>query len=424
VDRTIVHRAPFDADTQAPTDIIMPMTVLAASDRVDVVGPDTIDGRDAEVVSLSYEDATPLFAYLQFLGSWRPFYPQDRVLLWLDASTWFPLRYEVFPAPGAERRLWAAQMGVSGDPAGHAVFTATARALATAIPPSSMFAVQTTAGAFDEGFGDGSVAGIPRTMRPQLLFGLAPVRFGRFTTSAVRTYGELVAAYAGGLAWTTVTRIIGWDRRHLFGVGDFAERVALGFGRGIGYYEPATSTLPRRIAIHTDSGELLVATDLSRGRLVRIAGSLPVVGRFAPSSWLTRRWSGGVVRSGLTVTQAVQHASFGVLVPASLPAGYRAAAAQTVETPELHAVTLVYRRPAAELDGVGIRLYETDRATLPPPQSVSEEAVAVGDAVGRWSPDAHLLEWISRGVYVSLSSPAFDLSAMLAVAQSLHPVAP
>jgi hypothetical protein len=323
VDRTVVHRAPFDADTQTPTDIIVPMTVLAAADRVNVVGPDSVDGRDAEVVSLSYEDATPLFAYLRFLGSWRTFYPQDRVLIWLDASTWFPLRYEVYPAPGEERRLWAAQMGIAGDRPGRAVFDATVRTLSTTVPPSSMFDVTAGGSSFDEGFRNDPSVGTARVMRPELLFGLAPVRAGRFAVSPVRRYRARTAAYARGLAWATVTRITGWTQRRLFGVDDLAERVALGIDRGVGYYEPATSTQPRRMAIHSQAGELLVATNLSRDRLVRMAGSLPVVGRPAPASWLVRRWSGGVVRSGLTVSEAVRRASFGVLIPAALPSGYR-----------------------------------------------------------------------------------------------------
>src|SRR5205085_3381616 len=95
---------------------------------------------------------TPLLSYLQFLGSWRPFYPQDRVVLWLDRSTWFPLRYEIFPAPGLERATWASQMGIVGDRPDTPSFTATARSISTGVPPSSEFRVRRTPNAVDNGF--------------------------------------------------------------------------------------------------------------------------------------------------------------------------------------------------------------------------------------------------------------------------------
>ncbi|MFN2544578.1 MAG: hypothetical protein ABR600_08430 [Actinomycetota bacterium] len=422
VDRTVVRRPPFDTDTPVPTDVIVPMTVLAAADRVDVVGPDTIDGRATEIVSLAYQDATPLFAYLQFLGSWRPFSPQDRVLVWLDAATWFPVRYELLPARGAERRLWAAQMGIEGDRAGHPVFVAEARSLSTALPPRGRFAVDTTGGGVDAGFIEDAPGAAPTDIRIDGSYGLPLVRSGRFARSPARPYDERMAAYASGLAWATVARVGDWNRRRLFGVGDFAEAVELQ-GGGVGFYEPATATQPRHLALHTSSGEIVVSTNLSRASLVRMASSRPAQGLAPPGSWLTRRWSGGVIRSGLSVGDAVSRARFGVLLPRTLPPGYGPASAQAIDTPALRAVTLVYRRPAAELDGVGVRLYEAEGGSLPPPQSVAEEAVPVGDAIGRWSADDHVLEWVSRGIYVSLSSPAFDLSTMLRIARSVQPAA-
>jgi len=109
-----------------------------------------------------------------------------------------------------------------------------------------------------------------------------------------------------------------------------------------------------------------------------------------------------------------------VLLPSAVPSAYLPSPAQAVETPRVHALTVVYRRPAAELDGIGIRLYQSSGSALPPPQSVSEEAVQVRGVPGRWSPDAHLLEWVEHGVYRSLTSPAFDLSTLLRVADSMR----
>ena len=83
-------------------------------------------------------------------------------------------------------------------------------------------------------------------------------------------------------------------------------------------------------------------------------------------------------------------------------------------------VTIVYRRPAAELDGVGLILYQATGQSLAPPDSPDEQAVMVGSNAGRWSPEDHLLEWMDGRVYRSLTGPAFDLTTIVQVARSLH----
>jgi hypothetical protein len=296
------------------------------------------------------------------------------------------------------------------------VFTATARGLSTDAPSASAFTVRDTAGALNEGFNDELPGTHPTEAGLPASSGLRLIRYGHF---ARRPFDERVAGYASGLAWATVARVRNWHQDRLFGVGDFAERVMLP-GGGVGYYEPATAMEPRRIALHSKDSEYLVSTNLPRRDLLRLAGSLSATGTDAPASWLVRRWSGGVVRDGLSVREAVARVRFGVLVPQFVPEGYREAAAEVVDTPRIHGVTLVYRRPAAELDGVGLRLYEAVGETLPPPQSVSEEAVRLRGTVGRWSAESHLLEWVENGTYRSLSSPAFDLSTLLRVAESMR----
>src|SRR5205823_3959193 len=54
VDRTTTGLPPFDPSTVRPTDIVVPMTVLAAQARVPVVGEGTVAGRDAVAVELAY----------------------------------------------------------------------------------------------------------------------------------------------------------------------------------------------------------------------------------------------------------------------------------------------------------------------------------------------------------------------------------
>ena len=422
VTRSIVDRPPFDARAAMPSDIIVPMTVLAASNKVVVNGQDTVAGRDAIAVELTYQDATPLFQYLTFLGSWRPFFPQDQVVVWLDKRTWFPLQYKVFPAAGRERSLWATQMGLPSESPYEPVFEATARSLSATPPPAKAFVVRPGAEVVDEGFLDdplpkGPGSGCPGgsgPIQPCATGGLSLYRSGRFPSSPLRPYSETVLAYASGLAWLTVTRVERWDQPALFGIGPFPETVKMPGRRGIGYYLPATSSEPRRLALHTAKGEFLVETDLPRARLLQAAASIPVRGLAQPVEWRVRRWSGGVVEQG------VAQAKFALQRPSYLPPGYERVAVQTAISGKSTGVTFVYRRPAAELDGVGIVLYQASGQDLAPPNSPDELTVMLGPNVGRWSPEGHLLEWMDGRVYRSITGPSFDLATIVRIALSLR----
>jgi len=239
-------------------------------------------------------------------------------------------------------------------------------------------------------------------------------RAGRFPASQLRPYTQSVLAYASGLAWLTVTRVEGWDQPALFGIGPFPETVKIPGRKGTGYYLPATSTEPRRLALHTAKGEVLVATNLPRSRLLQTAASIPVKGFPQPVEWRVRRWSGGVVEQG------VARAKFALQGPSFLPAGYGRVAVQTATSGKSTGVTFVYRRPGAELDGVGLVLYQASGQGLAPPNSPDELTVTLGSNVGRWSPEDHLLEWVDGRVYRSITGPSFDLATIVRVALSLR----
>ncbi|MFN2590275.1 MAG: hypothetical protein ABR518_05860 [Actinomycetota bacterium] len=420
VDRTVVGRAPFDASTPMPTDVIVPMTVLAASGRVDVAGTDSVVGREAVIVRMTAEDAASLFQYLRFLGSWRPFHPQDRVLLWLDERTWFPLRYEVLPAPGEERAAWATQNVLPPEPADRPVFTATVRTFTTTTPPASAFVVRDAPGSFEQGFRDRSgTTGIADT-QPEWLGGLRPWRAGTFAPTATRPHRTTVAAYARGLSWVTVTWVTGWDQAAAFGVGPFAEPITLSGGRPA-LYEPATITDPRRLSLHTRQGEFLVAGNVPRAVLERVAASLPVDAIRTPEAWRTRRTGGAVVHDGLSPADALGRVGFDPVMPSFLPAGHQAAVASITRATSGTTLTIVFRRPAAELGGIGLAFTQETGVTLAPPMEPGAVAVRVGQSVGRWSPQQHLLEWTDDGRYRSLSSPTLGLATLLQVASSLRP---
>jgi hypothetical protein len=437
-ERARIRRPPFDPGSPMPTDVIVPMTVLAAADRVEVLGSDVVAGHPAVTVRLAYQDAGTLFRYLTFLGSWRPFFPRDTVVLWLDRDTWFPLQYRVYPASGQERALWAAQNGIAPEPPGAPVFTATSSFVSADPPPASLFSNDPAeplsprapppdgpATTVNQGFEDADLdAALPEVaagFAPGDTAGLTLWRAGRFLPAdgsppAART----MAAYADGLAWLTVTLVDPWTQPRLFGVGAFAEEVPL--PNGVGYFEPASGVEPRRVAIHSARGELLVASNLPRSTLLRVAGSIAVAGLPEPTEWQVRRWDGGRVTARQDPHEALAGASFPVQEPTFLPRGYRPAAAETIATSVGTGVTIVYRRESAELDGVGLRFHQGMGQTLAPPTGEGQQVVDVQGVPGRWSPQDHLLEWMDGPLYRSLAGPAFDLDTLLRVARSLRDV--
>src|SRR6266508_3865764 len=105
--QTVVeNRVPFSSTTPAPTDLILPVTSLADANQLEVVGRGNLLGRPAIEVRLPFDLAEPLFPFLSLGGSWRPFFGSDQVDLWLDATSWLPLSYAVYPAGGRERDEW------------------------------------------------------------------------------------------------------------------------------------------------------------------------------------------------------------------------------------------------------------------------------------------------------------------------------
>jgi hypothetical protein len=417
ITRVVEHRVPFDGQSELPTDVIVPMTVLAAQDRVDVIGPGTVRGRRAVGVRLAERDAEPLWAFLQFLGSWRPFNPQDQVAVWLDARTWFPLKYEIFPAAGDARRLWARQLGLPPEPPDRPVFTATVRTFRSAAPGPGAFSVRVPRSGVvpvDEGFVEGGAEGVPA---PAWTGGLTEVRSGAIRSAAGGA--DRIVAYASGLAWLTVERVAPWDHSRPFGVGAFAETVRLATGPAA--YEPASDAEPRRVALHTAGAEYLLSTNLPRSTLLRIASSMPVRPLEQPASWRVHRSAGGTVTDGLDPAAALGAAPFVTLAPTGLPDGYLPAGAQAFTAPGVRGVTVVYRRPAAELDGVGLALYQASGEVLPPPTDDDQFQVRLRGTIARWSPREHRLEWVEAGVYRSLTGPGFDLGSLVGVADSLRP---
>lgn len=422
--REVRGREPFDGDALLPADVVVPVRTLSGSDRVRLAGEGTVLGRDVVIVELSYRDATPLFAYLHAGGSWRPFYPLDRVLVSLDRETWFPLAYEVQPAAGPERDRWAVQNSLPHEPPGRAVFVATARSFGTAPQPEGW---RPLAGARqdprDEGFRDESLETLDTKRAHQLLFpadtaGLRAYRTGTFASGG-RPRDEVLVSFTHGLTWLKIRQTRTWSQPEPFGdVGSLATPTRLR-GGGVAYYEPATATLGRRLWIHARGVDLYLESNLPREDFLRVASSVPVRGQRAPQEWLVRRLPGGLIIERTSLARARDSAPY-ILLPTLFPQGYGPGLVHLVRASGRTGVTMFFRRPGTELDGVGIRLHQADDEPLPPPIDPDVLAVRVRGVTGRYSPLRAELEWVEDGVYRSLRGTALDLPGLLQVADSLR----
>jgi hypothetical protein len=256
---------------------------------------------------------------------------------------------------------------------------------------------------------------------PADLAGLRPYRAGSFVLGG-RPDDEVLLSYTEGLTWLKVRETRRWGRPEVFGLGPLAAPVRLPDG-GIGYYEPATSSFGRRLSIHAAGWDLYLESNLPRELLLRVAASLPVTGEPVPRHWLVRRWPGGVVREQVSVDRAVEEAPY-VLLPGSLPEGFRPWVAEMVREGRRTSVSVYYRRPGTELDGVGIRLHQAPGSPLPPPMDPDVLAVEVRGILGRYSPVRGELEWVEDGVYRALGGTALDLAGLVRVAESLREPSP
>lgn len=421
--REVRGREPFDGDALLPADIVVPVRTLSGSDRVRLAGEGTVLGRDVVIVELSYRDATPLFAYLHAGGSWRPFYPLDRVLVSLDRETWFPLAYEVQPAAGLERDRWAIQNSLPHEPPRRAVFVATARSFGTA-PQAEGW--RPLAGArqspHDEGFRDTSLENLEMKRAYQLLFpadtaGLRAYRTGIFA-SGDRPRDEVLVSFTRGLSWLKIRQTRTWSQPEPFGdIGSLAIPTRL--HGGVAYYEPATAMLGRRLWIHGPGVDLYLESNLPRTDFLRVASSLPVRGTPAPSAWLVHRLAGGITVEKTSLARARAATPY-LLFPRNAPNGYRLGPVHLVRIEGRTGVTMFFRRPGTELDGVGIRLHQADGEPLPPPFDPDVFAVRVRGLIGRYSPLRSELEWVEEGAYRSLRGTALDLAGLLRVARSLR----
>lgn len=423
------NRVPFSTSNPAPTDLILPVASLADANQLQVVGGGIVLGRRAIEVRLPFEQAEPLFPFLSIGGSWRPFFPTDRVDLWLDAGSWFPLRYAVYPAPGRERDQWALRFGLPQELPRQPIFEVSATSLDEQTPAQILFRIpRASKTPSDQG---AKPVSIPQASKETGWRPIAPAEvqgldlYQVVLPPAPTDQGkpaQTLITYSKGLAWLKIGEVRGWTAKTMFGpVGIQAQEVTLANG-GTAYYEPATWDHGRRLAIHGHGTDLYIETNLPREGLLTAASSLPVTGIQIPQAWAIRSSPNGVIER-VSLDQAAAALPFPIQmpVPSSLPAGYGLASAELVTLHHRPSVNVFFQQQDAEYGTGPIRLHEEPAKTLPPASAAVQDEVEVRGVTGRWTQDRHQLEWVQEGVYYSLDAAGMQLTDLLAVAGSLQP---
>ena len=413
------NRLPFSTAAPIPTDLVLPISTLADSDRLTVLGRGTVLGRPAIRVEVPFERAEPLFPFLSIGGDWRPFFPNDRVRIWLDARSWFPLRWSVYPATGAERDAWALRFGLPDEPALRPVFSVTALDVSLREPDPAVFDIPASASVRDQGARPVALADVPHEagfepVAPRTIAGLDRYRVVLPRDAA----GETLVAYADGLAFLNLGETRTWEGDAPFGpVGVQAEEVSLA-GGGIAYYEPSSENHGRRVSIHAAGTDLYLESNLPRSELLAAAAALPVRGLSMPETWRLREIGASTVER-VSLAAARASVPFPVELPTLLPAGFALASVELVDAGYGVGVTLYLRDRDADA-GIGtIRLHLEPAAELPPATSATQSKVDVAGAEGRFTPGRSQLEWIRDDVYRSLDAPGLELDELLAIASSI-----
>lgn len=385
-ERTVVRREPFDGTTLAPTDIVVPLESLATSEAFSVLGRETVDGRDAIHVALTYRQGFALVDALQAGGSWTDILPLDRVDAWLEEDTWFPIKFRVIRPGLQEPVLEVDALDVEASGVDDGGFAAPVRGTIR-----------------DGAFVPDRPPGTDGAIVPDFTAGLPLYRTG--TTAD----GYRIVTFAEGATFVKVTHAA---RPRRVDLEEASEMVRLG-PDSVGFYRPAERGSPRRIDVFGANAHVRVETNLRRHEALRIARSVPVEGR---ASWDA---GGGKRTEPLTADELLQQPF--IQQPTRLPPGYRAAGGVlTRARGKAVEATVIYLPSESGLEGSEIRLFQSTRIAMLPPSSEDLVGVRIGGVTARWSRERGELEWIDPGgIYRAISAPSFDLVTLRTIAASI-----
>jgi outer membrane lipoprotein-sorting protein len=414
---TITRTSAYSAQAPAPADLVLPLTTFSSADGIDVLGTGRVAGRPAVEVQLTFARAEPLFPFLDLGGNWRPFFDQDRVDLWLDRTSWFPLRYSVYPSADPARRAWELRFGIPVEASTSSILDVQLTSFDRQPPDPALFTAP----------GWSQPAAMPLAAFPDRV-GYLPVTLtspGNLQLSSAivpprddPNAPRSVLLYTDGMAYVRVGERPDWRGPTLFGpVGEAAQQVGLSSG-GVAYYEPASDGLGRRLAIHASGTNLFLESNLPRAQLLLLAASLPVRGRPLPDAWTTVSGSGISIQQ-VAPADALARSPVPIELPATLPAGYvlvSASVASDASGPT--GVSFVFRQRESDTAGGPIVLHMQMADALPPASSAQQLLVDFDGTSARWTPDRDQLEWIRDGAYVSLQG-LLGLDAMLQLASQV-----
>ncbi|MDQ3952746.1 MAG: hypothetical protein M3279_07275, partial [Actinomycetota bacterium] len=387
--RGIARRQPFDGTTALPTDIVVPLETIASSGGFEVTDRATLLGRHVHRVVLDYRRALPLVTSIQAGGTWRPFSASDRVDVWIDSETRFPLRFTV-SRPGRPPLLDV---------------RATSFSVPDAFPPGT-FSVPRRGAFKPGGWKEKPFDDVAAGLAPHDTAGLLPYRAG--TTAD----GKSMVTWAGGMTWLKVSSA----SAHKADLGYLLTAEEIATPAGWLYYQPADASLKRRVELFDSGLHVQLESNLSRAELLRVAASLQFDGAKLPPRVVAP--DGGVVER-VDAAEALERASF-ARRPAYVPRGYSAATALLSRSHRETSVSFFFRRDEAEYGGSGIQVTQSRPAGLLTPTSETPIAIRVGDLRTRWFPERGVLEWIDGRVHTAVSVPLGDLSTATAVAAGLR----
>jgi hypothetical protein len=414
---TVTRLSEYSAAAPLPADLVLPVATFGSSRGVDVLGGGRIDGRDAVRLRLSFDRASPMFPFLRIGGTWRPFFDRDRVLLWLDAESWLPLRTTVYPSRSRERREWELRYGRAVESPEAPILDVRIASVAAEVPDASVFRIPGARATEQPRLADvpARIGYAPAT--PVDAGGLELVSIVLPTADAPVTPSSLLV-YAEGLDYLRVAERRDWSGPGPFGpVDGLAQEIPLADG-GVAYYEPAGEGFGRRLAIHAPNADVFLETNLPRQRLLAIAASLPVSGRPLPSAWRDQG-SRGVDVERIGVADALATAGLPRSLLDRLPEGYVVASAELARTgPRVEAVTLHLRQLDLDVAGEPLTLHVEPATALPPTSSSAQSRIRFAGVEGRWTPSRSQLEWVDRNGYHSLEGE-LGLRALLAIATAI-----
>ena len=419
---TVTRISEYSAAAPLAADLVLPVATFGSPRGFQVLDRERIDGHDAVRVRLSFERAAPMFPFLRIGGTWRPFFDRDRVLLWLDAGSWLPVRMVVYPSRSQERREWELRYGRAVESPDSPILDVRRESVSEDPPDVSIFRIPGAPAPVSHRLDDlpARIGYAPAT--PQEAGDLELVSIVLPTATSLVTPSSLLV-YAEGLDYLKVAERRDWVGPGPFGPVDAAsQQIPLG-ADGVAYYEPAGEGYGRRLAIHTPAADLFLETNLPRERLFEIAASLPVRGQVLPASW-RQIGSPGVNVERIGVDEALAKVGLPASLPERLPEGYVVASAKLSKVgTAIEGVTLYLRQLDMDAAGEPLTLHVERETGLPPPSSSAQSRIRFAGVEGRWTPNRSQLEWVDGGAYHSLQGK-LGLRGLLEIASAVAGVEP